>query len=79
MAAATRFETDLESLMESKQSMFDDSSTGSEESAKKLPVVSSTESSKSFSPEVRSKVSSEIIAEIEELVKTVVPAELGML
>ena len=79
MAAATRFSTDSESLMESRQSLFDDSSTGSEELTKKLPQVSSPESNKSFSPELSRKDSSEIIAEIEELVKTVVPAELGML
>ena len=78
MAAATRFSTDSESLMESRQS-FDDSSTGSEEFAKKLPQVSSPESNKSVSPKSSSKVSSEMIAEIEELVKTVVPDELGTL
>mmetsp|Transcript_17274 Transcript_17274/g.30411 ORF Transcript_17274/g.30411 Transcript_17274/m.30411 type:complete len:948 (+) Transcript_17274:1428-4271(+) len=76
MAAATRFSTDSESLMESRQSLLDDSSTGSEEFAKTLPRVSSPETNKSFSPESRSKDSSEIIAEIEELVKTVVPDEL---
>ena len=98
MAAATRFETasdtdSLRDLMESRQSMFDESMQGMDTSREQSPekpsekspdnsIVSPESSSPESNAESRSSWSDAnpgLRAEIEDLVKSVVPEELGKL